>query len=123
MNRIARRIDQPRGHEDQQVSLISHGGLGAEQTTDHRNVAEERNFIINLLQLLRDKTAQDDRLTVPNNNTGDQIAGGKQRLLDVVGSSDATQVDGVTVVEESKKIRNLRDKGQGDCVAVGSHEL
>src|ERR1035437_10392198 len=58
MNRIARRVNQPRGHEDQQVAFVSHGGLGAEQASDHRNVAEERNFIINLLQLLRDKTAQ-----------------------------------------------------------------
>src|ERR1039457_4320732 len=122
MSRIARGIDQPGGHKDQQVAFVSHGGLGAEQASDHRNVAEERNFIINLLQLLRDKTAQDDRLTVPNNNAGDQIAGGKQGLLDVVGSSDATQVDGVTVVDESKEICDLGDEGQGDCVTVSSHE-
>ena len=122
MNRIACGIDQPRGDENEQIGLISLGGLGLEQSSDQRNVAEKRNFIINLLQLLRDKTAQDDRLTVPNYDAGDQIAGGKQRLLDVVGSSDGTQVDGVTVVDESKEIRNLGDEGQTDRISVGSHK-
>ena len=73
MNRIACGIDQPRGDENEQIGLISLGGLGLEQSSDQRNVAEKRNFIINLLQLLRDKTAQDDRLTVPNYDAGDQI--------------------------------------------------
>jgi hypothetical protein len=122
MNRIARRVNQPRGHEDQQVAFVSHGGLGAEQAPDHRNVAEERNFIINLRELLRDKTAQNDRLTVPNYDAGDQVAGGKQRLLDVVGSRDGAQVDGVPIVNESKEIRDLGDEGQADRVTVGSHE-
>src|ERR1017187_575849 len=122
MNRIARGIDQPGGHKDQQVAFVSHGGLGAEQSSDHRNVAEERNFIINLLQLLRDQTAQNDRLTVPNYHAGDQIAGGKQRLLDVVRSSDGTQVDDVTIVDESKEVRDLGNERQGDRVAVSSHE-
>src|SRR5260221_12265088 len=71
VNRIAGGIDQPRGDEDKQVALFADGGLALEQPSDHRQIAEERNFIINLLQLFRDKAAQNDRLTAPNYDPGD----------------------------------------------------
>src|SRR5580704_9339202 len=65
VNRIASWIDQPRGDENEQIGLVSLGGLALEQASDQRNVAKERNFIVNLLELLGDQSPQDDRLTVP----------------------------------------------------------
>ena len=114
MNRIARGVDQTSGDEYQQVALVSDGHLGTEQPPDTRQVAEEGNLVVNLFHIVTDQSAEDHRLTIPNHDTGHHIAGGKERLLDVVGHRNDVVARGQgnlgAVVDESKEICHLGDE-------------
>ncbi len=76
MNGIASGVDQPRGDEDEQIGACFRWVVLLRNRRPTIGMSPRKgNFIINLLQLFRDETAQDDRLTVPNHDAGDQIAG------------------------------------------------
>src|ERR1043166_6633870 len=73
VNWVSCGVDPARGHEDQQVALVGPGGLAAEQAACDRNVAEERNLIVEFLNVLTDQSAQHDRLTVPDHDARREI--------------------------------------------------
>src|SRR5439155_917779 len=120
VNRIARGIDQARGHEDQQVALAAHRRLAAEEAAGNRDVAEEWNLVVDLLHVFADQPAKNDSLAIPDHNAGDHIAGGKQWLLDVVGNRNdivtRRQGNRRTVVDKSQEIRDLRNERQADRI-------
>src|ERR1043166_1297131 len=122
VNWISRGVDQARGYEDQQIALIAHGGLAAEQAACDRNVTEKRNLIVEFLDVLTDQSAQHDRLTVPDHDARREITAGEQWLLDVVKGRYHVVTRGdrnrAAVVDESKEFRHLGDKLQVDGVAV-----
>src|ERR1041384_2803680 len=121
VDEVAGRIDQACGDEDQQVALGALCDLATEQASGDGDVAEKRNLVVDLRHVVTNQPAKHDGLAVPDYDSGHDIAGGKQRLLDIVGSCHASRGDGVTVVDETKEIRDLGDEGQVDRVPIGSN--
>src|SRR5258706_3633852 len=91
MNLVAGRIDQLGMNENQQIALAANMRFGTPQPANERKVAEERHFIVELLHIFTNQTAQHNCLAVPDDNACRQVTAGEQRLLDVVlGGDDVT---------------------------------
>ena len=119
MNRPAGRIHQASRHEDQQILLLAIVAFRAEQPAQHRDVAQDRNLILDGGHFFADQTAHDHRLAVPNHDGCRDITAGKHRHGHVeeieVAAADR---DAGTVLDPVHQFGHFRRHDQVNGIAV-----
>src|SRR5581483_612831 len=80
----ARRGDHACGNENDQVTFDVLIDIGSEQSTNERNITDDRRFILCLLHVFSHQSAEHDCLAVINADAGSDLACAEYRLIDHV---------------------------------------
>src|SRR5689334_16198883 len=73
MHGVSRRIDNRRRDENHQVSLVGGAGFRPESPPDNRKIAQQRNLVFDLGDVLRDQTAKNHCLAIPHDGAGGDL--------------------------------------------------
>ena len=71
---IAGGIQNSRRNEDHQVFLVAAAGFTSEKSTENGQVSQDRDFVLNLRNIFAEQSTQHDRLAVPYNGAGGNLA-------------------------------------------------
>ena len=131
--------DEARGDENNQIPFDVLIDISAEQPSNQRNVADDRDLIFRFLHVFPHQTAKHDRLAVPHAHIRRHFARAKNRLINHVlseknlGWSEKSTYwierctgiypkDRTAVIDEAFKLDHLRHEVQVDGDAVRPHD-
>ncbi len=82
-------VNQPRGHENDEIAFDVLIDVGAEQASNQGNIADDRDLIFRLLHVFAHQTPKHNRLPVPDTYARRHLARAENRLVNhVVGEKN-----------------------------------
>ena len=78
---LALGVHQAGGDEDDEIFFDFLVHIGAEEASGERDVAEDRDFVVDFLHILADESAEGDSLAVPDADTRGDFANGEDGLV------------------------------------------
>ena len=108
MHPISGGVDNRRGDKDQQILLLTVGGLALKQASDKGQVTQNRHLIFNLGNGLGNHSTEDNRLPVPDIAGCDNFTNTKMRQRQHRRDRDANRV--------ARRCLGLRHKAAGTVV-------
>src|SRR5205085_4746404 len=84
------RLNDAGRDKDHQVTLQVLFDARAEESPNQRDIAETRDLVLDLLNVLTNEAAENDRVAVIDRHAGLHLAGGEDRLVDDVWCDDVS---------------------------------
>src|SRR5438445_6967941 len=117
MEPVAGRINNGGGDKDDQVLLCSGAGLAAEQAAHQRQIAEHWDLIFGFDDIFGDQSAEDNRLAIPNNSAGGDLAQTEVRQWQLTdngnGRTAGAAADGLGLRDKPARIVITKELGDG----------